>query len=206
MDKVKKPFYKKWWFITIIGIYALSMIAYLVGGDDEAKGEPEKVETSAPVTEKKKEVKTDTTEKDYFVNEVSPQIASVVGAYDSIWEELWVPTFEGVADGTVDQFAAYESMKQLESGYKKLRDQVEAIEDEKLSKDNKKLLKEFKKNFKDAAMMRMVAGKDAKEMFDKGTFSPSEMDKVKESVEIADRTLIQAAVDRTTLNASFEVE
>ena len=182
------------------------MIAYLAGGDDEVKGEAEKVETSAPVVEKKKEVKTDTTEKDYFVNEVSPQIVLTSDLYDSNWVELWVPTFEGVANGSVDQFAAYENMKQLELKYKQLMDQINDIEDKELSKANKKLLKEFKKNFKDATMMRMVAAKDAKKMFDKGTFSPSEMDKVTESVEIADRTLIQAAVDRTTLNASFKVE
>ena len=205
MDKVKKPFYKKWW-VWLIAFLVIGGILSEISGDDEVKGEPEKVETSAPVTEKKKEVKTDTTEKDYFVNEVSPQIALTSDLYDSNWVELWVPTFEGVANGTVDQFAAYENMKQLELNYKQLMDQIDDIDDKELSKGNKKLLKEFKKNFKDATMMRMVAAKDAKVMFDKGTFSPSEMDKVTESVEIADRTLIQAAVDRTTLNASFDVE
>lgn len=48
--KVKKPFYKKWWFIVIAVIVVLAAIGSI--GEEET----DKVETSAPVTE-------DTTEK-----------------------------------------------------------------------------------------------------------------------------------------------
>lgn len=54
MKEVKKPFYKKWWFITIVVIYALSMVAYL-SGDDVVEEEPDIIETAAPKVEKKTE-------------------------------------------------------------------------------------------------------------------------------------------------------
>lgn len=46
MEKVKKPFYKKWWFITIVIVYALSTVAYLTG-DDKAEEEAKAAEVAA---------------------------------------------------------------------------------------------------------------------------------------------------------------
>lgn len=53
--KVKKPFYKKWWFILIAAFFILGAIGSAL--DDGESTEEAKVETSAPVKEVKSEDK-----------------------------------------------------------------------------------------------------------------------------------------------------
>ncbi|MFJ8065218.1 Ltp family lipoprotein [Psychrobacillus sp. NPDC096426] len=57
--KVKKPFYKRWWFIVIAVIVVIGVIGSL--GKDET--ETDKVETSAPVVEETAEEKAATEQK-----------------------------------------------------------------------------------------------------------------------------------------------
>lgn len=199
----KKPFYRKWWFIAIVAFFVIGGIGSAFSGGDEAK-EEETVEEKEGIQDEAKKDKA-TIEKEYYVNEVEPAIAKHMKLYDQIWEAVWVTTFEGIEQETVDQYEAYEKMKDLESRYGAMMDSISKIDGDKLSKDNKKELNEFKTKFKEAAMMRKAAGAEAKKMFDKGTFTPSELDKVKTNVDISNRSLIQAAVHKTTLDTTFDV-
>ncbi|MEK4715320.1 hypothetical protein [Sporosarcina sp. FSL K6-5500] len=170
-----------------------------VAADLKAKEVAEaKAKTEAEKKEKKASI-----EKDYYSKEVSPQIDGSMASYDLIWSELWVPTFEGIADGSVDVYTAYENMKQLELRYGALNDQISNINGDKLSKDNKKQLTEFKSNLKDAALTRKSAGNEAKKMMDKGTFAPSEIDKVMSTVGYADAPMLSAVINKTALDVGF---
>lgn len=227
----KKPFYKKWW-VWLIAIIVIGVIGSPSNEEKDAakKEEETKIEASAPgekefgkksveggdgkaqaiineieVEKEKEQPKPDTSEKDYYEKVLLPEINGVIGVYDRIWDEYWAPTFAGIADGSMDVYTAYGKMKELEQRYGALMKQIANIKGDELSKENKKVLAEFTSEFKDSSMMRQAAGKDAMKMFDKGTFSPSELDKVTESVEIADRLILKAIANKLTLEASLGV-
>ena len=54
---MKKPFYKKWWFILIVAIIVLGAIGNMAGGNDATKerDSKDKVETSAKAPDDKKD-------------------------------------------------------------------------------------------------------------------------------------------------------
>ncbi|GAB0168830.1 DUF4352 domain-containing protein [Lysinibacillus sp. CTST325] len=54
---MKKPFYKKWWFILIVAIIVLGAIGNMAGGNDatKEKDSKDKVETSAKAPDDKKD-------------------------------------------------------------------------------------------------------------------------------------------------------
>lgn len=192
----------------MISALVLILVACGSGGSNEKnapKEEPEKVETSAQEAEKKKEEKTkeDTTEKDYYTSEVLPQIEDIIVVYDGIWNELWVPTFEGIADGSVDTYTAFDNMKELEQRYTALDKQISEIDGAELSKDNKKLLDEFKSELRNSASLRRSSGNEAKKMIDKGTFSPSEVDKVMTTVGYSESPMLNAVTSKTAIESNL---
>lgn len=217
--KKKKPFYQKWWFILIV---AFAIIGFMNSEDEEAAEEkPAEREVAAVEKEKPGEVKKEEkpkeekpkekkpskeeVEKLYYTDEVKPQIDSAIKEYDDIWTALWVPTFNGLGDGTTDVHGAYGSMKQLELKYKELMTTISDINGDELSKPNKKFLNKFKEEFRTAAMMRKAGGEDARKMIDVGTFSPSEVDKVMSTVGIADGAVMRALASQIELEGSLGI-
>lgn len=142
-------------------------------------------------------------EKDYYLKEVEPQINGVMGVYDRIWTDFWQATFTGLGNGTVDVYTAYENMKEIEHRYTALGKQISNINGDKLSKENKKLLDEFKSELSDAASLRRSSGNEAKKVIDKGTFSPSEMDKLKTMVSYSDNSMMNAIISKTTIDMNL---
>lgn len=49
MEKVKKPFYKRWWFIAIVVLFVIGAIGSQSEEKEGVKDEPEKVEVSADI-------------------------------------------------------------------------------------------------------------------------------------------------------------
>lgn len=142
-------------------------------------------------------------EKEYYVAEVVPQIEDVISVYDNIWSELWQPTFEGLSNGSVDVYSAFETMNTVELGYSALDTQISNINGDKLSKENKKLLSEVKSNLRDAAQSRRSSAKEAKKAIDKGIFSPSEIEKIKKNIDYADGSMIHAVLSKTKIDSDF---
>jgi len=153
--------------------------------------------------EEEKKTKEAAAEKDYYSKEVVPQLDGVIGVYDRIWTDIWQPTFEGLANGSVDVYTAYENMKEVEQRYTALGTQISNVNGDKLSKENKKLLNEFKSELSSAASLRRSSGKQAKKMIDKGTFSPSELDKVMTTVGYSDGPMLSAVVSKTTMDMNL---
>ncbi|GGA31392.1 hypothetical protein [Psychrobacillus lasiicapitis] len=170
----------------------------------KAKAEEEKKAKEAEKAEesKKKLAK----EKEYYINEIKSKVDTQMQMYDDAWSSVWQPTFEGVGNGTVDVYTAYDNMKTVEQRYKTLQSSIPAISDEGLSKENQKLFSEFKSKMRNASMWRAEAAIKAQKMFDKGDFSPSSLDKMKGDVEYADSEMLSAIISLTTLEATLEVE
>lgn len=164
-----------------------------------------KVEAENKVKAEAAKKATASAEKNYYINEVVPQMEGVMGVYDRIWSEIWKPTFEGLSNGSVDIYTAYENMKSVEHRYTALGTQISNINGDKLSKENKKLLEEFKSELRDASSLRRSSGNEAKKLIDKGTFSPSEIDKVMTTVGYSDGPMMNAVICKTTLDMNFGV-
>lgn len=145
-------------------------------------------------------------EKEYYAAEIQPKVDTQMGMYDDAWDTLWVPTFNGISDGSVDVYTAYDNMKQLEQRYETLQSSIPAIPDEKLSKENKKTFSEYRDQMANAAMLRASAAKKAQAMFDKGDYSPSSMDEVKVDIESADSQMLSAIVSLTSLEMKLGIE
>lgn len=168
--------------------------------EEKAKADAEK---KAKEEEEKKAAKL--AKKESYVNDVKPQMDSVMKEYDRLWDEQWKPTFEGLGT-TVDLYTAYDNMKMLEVNYSVLEDQINEISTGELSGDNKKQLDEFKTNLSNAANARGLAANHAQKMFDSGDYSPSNMDELQSIVSLSDSHMFSAAINLTQLNMTFEVE
>ncbi|MER2169903.1 MAG: hypothetical protein ABS938_04620 [Psychrobacillus psychrodurans] len=174
---------------------------------DEAKAKEEAVKKeNAEVEKKAKAEKKLAAEKEYYLAEVKPKIDAQMGMYDDAWSTIWVPTFEGIGNGSVDVYKAYENMKNLEQRYETLQSSFPAIPDEGLSKANKKELKEFKNSMRTASMWRKEAASKAKDMFNNGDFSPASLDDLKTDVGYSDNEIMSAAISLTTLETKLGIE
>lgn len=209
---MKKPFYKKWWFILIVAIIVLGAIGNTIDGDDKGNTKKDNP-TEQKETVKKDDSKKDDTKKEVastdaevkakdveiYKDKIAVQLDAFQDEYDKHWNNIWAPTFKGVSEGTVDKYKAYESLNSLKKYYTGLNNKIGNTDLPKLSKENQKVLEDCLSDFKNAVLTRSRAASEAAEMFDTGTFKPSEMDKIKSTVGYADQKMLSAMVNRTTL-------
>lgn len=211
---MKKPFYKRWWFITLVVLFVIFML--IPTSDEEQTGqdpvknevtkEPVKTEAEIKADEDakvKKEADQVAAEKEYYLKEIDTKVTTQMGMYDAAWNEFWVTTFEGVGNGTVSAYTAYDNMKSLEQRYDTLYSSFGAIEADGLSKENEKLFKEFRTDIKNAAMWRGKAAEKAQKMFDSGDVSPSKFDEIKKDVSFADNEMMTAVISLTQLQMNL---
>lgn len=166
-----------------------------VKSDAESKAE---TDAKAAAEEKEKADKL-TAEKEYFLNEVEQKVNEQLSMYDTVWNELWVSSFNGVGDGSMSVYTAYDNAKKLEDYYNSLSISIGKIEATKLSEENEKLFKEFQSKMKDAALWRGMAAEKAQKMFDSRDVSPSKLNELKEDVSYADNQMMLAAIALTSL-------
>lgn len=176
-------------------------------GNDKEKTESTK-EKKTEKKEKKpvaKDEKKEDSAKDYYVSNVKPAMDEYIEEYDRIWEELWAPTFNGIADESVDIYTAYDNMNSVESQYAKLEMDIAGIklDKEAQGKDDYKKVGEMRSSFANGAAMRKKAAKQAKKMIDEGTFKPSEIDKIVDTVNLSDSNTIQAIAVRAELENKY---
>lgn len=220
---MKKPFYKKWWFILIVAIIVLGAIGNAIGGDDKGnakKDNPTKQEETVKKEDSKKDdAKKEDTKKEVaatdaeinakdaetYKKDIIGQLDAFQDEYDKHWANNWKTTFEGVSKGTVDKYKAYEALNSLDKYYAGLGKKISKTDLPKLSKENQKLLDDYLSGFKDAISTRGLAASEAAKMFDNGKFKPSEMDEIKSTVSYADQQLLSALAKRVTLEQKLGI-
>ncbi|KOP69763.1 hypothetical protein AMS59_22925 [Lysinibacillus sp. FJAT-14745] len=159
---------------------------------EQAKEEEKKAKQEAKEAEKIAK------QKEYFVKNTQPAIEEWTKSYDQLWEKLWKPTFEAIGNGSTDVYAAYDNMKALKEGYRELSVK-KSVPVEGLSKEQKKDVKEAMSQLNYAAASRQMAAEKAMEMFDKGNFAPSQMDKIKSDITASDSQILKGIAGITTL-------
>ncbi|MEK9196905.1 hypothetical protein SFC08_09000 [Lysinibacillus halotolerans] len=166
----------------------------------------EVAETSEKTEEPKEEESTEKPSQDevtYYQTEVLPAIDDFQAEYDRIWNDLWVTTFNGVSDGSVDVYTAYRNMTFIETNYNVLSDNIAEFEGENLSKENKKLLESYKEKLIESADYRAIASRSAAEMFDEGNLKPSKVEEIKSIISSGDVELMQAMANRLSIEENL---
>lgn len=167
-----------------------------------AKEQEEKKEAE----EKADAEKAKATEKEYYVNEIQTKVDTQMNMFDEAWSTFWIPTFEGISDGTVDRYEAYENMKSLEQRYETLRSSLPAIEADGLSKENQETFDAFIEKMRSASWWRIEGAKKAQDMFDRAEYNPSEMDDITSDISIGDDEMMQAITSLAILNQKLGIE
>lgn len=195
---------------SVIALIVLGIIIGALSDSEDPKKESDKVETVANNSDATNDTKNETNEKDkeketnnkdleIYKNEIVGHLDAFQDEYDKHWTNNWVTTFEGVSNGTVDRLKAYETLNSLEKYYTGLGNKIRNTELPELSKENQKLLKNYLSDLQSAILTRSRAASEAADMFDKGEFKPSEMEKIQSTVVYADQEVVSALVERTTL-------
>ncbi|MET4562154.1 hypothetical protein ABIA69_003340 [Lysinibacillus parviboronicapiens] len=184
----------------LIALLVIFIVLVVVIGGNESEKNKENTnndvdKTEADVTEVDVNVK----DAEIYKNEIVVHLDAFQDEYDKHWTNNWVPTFEGVSNGTVDAYKAYETLNSLEKYYTGLGNKIRNTDLPKLSKENQKLLKNYLSDLQSAILTRSRAASEAADMFDKGEFKPSEMEKIQSTVVYADQEVVSALVERTTL-------
>lgn len=177
-----------------------------VGAETDKQKEPTKSDADLKVeaeakkaAEEKEKADKLVAEKEYYLKELDAKVTTQMSEYDTIWNKYWIETFNGVSDGSINVYGAYDNMKSLEQSYDNLYLAFGEIKADGLSKENEKLFKEFISEIQSAATGRAIVAENAQKMFDEGDLSPSKLDKIKQDVAYADGRMMQAAVALTSL-------
>lgn len=211
---MKKPFYKRWWFIVLMILLAISIIGSQTENSDNQ--DEEKVTVNAPANnETKSKEKEEKQEKEQAedtpnADDVAVYNKSIIGQFDAFqkefdahWDNNWVATFNGISDGTVDVYTAYSNLNTLDKYYAGLSNKIRKVELPKLSKENQEYVDAYLKHLKSSSNYRGIAAADAAKMIDEGNVKPSVMEDIQSIVESSNNELMQAAINRTQLEMNL---
>lgn len=226
---MKKPFYKRWWFITIVVFVILAAIfgeteeetadeadTQAVASnekkeenpkEEQKENEEEKAKREAAEKEQKEKEAAEklVKEKEYYINDLQSLVDTQMKYFDDDWSRLWTTTFEQIGT-TMDVYTAYANMKELNNLYTNQYNVINNLKAEGLSKENGKLFDEFKEGMKGALLMRTSAAEKAMELFDEGDYSPSNLDKLKTDIEAGDTQMMLGLVSLVSLETNLGVE
>lgn len=185
-------------------IFSTALVAAILagcGGEeaapvDDTANEVEQTETAAPSAD----------EKEYFTNEIDQVVSAQMKLFDAAWADNFAGTFNGVADGSIDRFTAYDDMKTLKNQLSTVRKTIKDIDASGLSDENKELFETFQREFNSMILWRDGAVKIAQEVFDSNDASPSKMDKIKEEIALGDSDMMKAVIAYTQIKTNLGIE
>lgn len=157
--------------------------------------EPEPTPTPGPTIEEQKE---------YYETTTRNEIDAALDEYDLVWTSLWVPTFEGLSDGSLGSVEAWKNLDTAELRYSELY--RSSISTEGLSDELKKKVGAFKVELEDAIALRNEAISQAKKMIDNNDFAPSTINHIQGYIEDADYMMIQSLAYVLELEEELGVE
>jgi len=142
--------------------------------------------------------------KDFYVNDVKPEVDYIFDEIDLIWTSLWAKTFKGASDGSINALTGYNNMKTVEVRLDRLYEKISVIPQDKLSKDQKKKIGSFRVELEDAVAFRMEAVKKAKKMFNKEDYSPSTLSEIESLIEQSEEYILNGMKEILELEKEFE--
>lgn len=165
------------------------------------KAEDDKVAAEKADAEKKL-----ASEKEFYVSNVQSKVDTQMAMFDEAWNTFWAPTFEGLGNGSLDAYAAYDNMESLQQRYETLRTSLPAIEAGSLSKENQKQFDVFVEKMRSASWWRIEAAKKAQILMDENNYSPSKLDEIESDVTIGDSEMLEAVAALTAVEMSLGID
>ncbi|MGE8079066.1 hypothetical protein [Peribacillus loiseleuriae] len=166
----------------------------------------QKAKEDAEVMAQQKAEEKKKSEKESYLNGTKPKIDQLIANYDLIWTDLWAPTFNGLSDGSVDQYGAYKQMKSIEIRYENLYKLFGDIPAGELNTSDKKAVDSFKSSMQKASLSRSSAAKKTWKMLDSGNFSPSTFEKIEADIKRADSQMISALAEIVVLEQKYDIK
>jgi chemotaxis protein histidine kinase CheA len=166
---------------------------------EKAKADAEvKAKAEADAKAKKEKV------KQAYLEEIKPKADMYLKAYDENWDKIWQPTMKAIGDGNTDFYGAYNNMQTIIDNYEGGRFiSIDAVKG--MSKDNKKQLDTYGDKLGEAFTFRVMAVKIARDGFNVGNITPENANKMQTYIEMADSSMIEAAISLTALEIDLGV-
>ncbi|QNR08271.1 hypothetical protein [Macrococcoides canis] len=134
-------------------------------------------------------------------------INSHISKFDEVWDKNWVASFNGISDGSVDRFTAYENMNNLINENRLLIDQFESLETpEYFNKNEEKDFEDFKRNMVDSLLLRNSAAEKAMKMFDSGEMSPSTVSDTKSIMNSSNNSMQMGIASLTSIDLNYNYD
>ncbi|UTG99354.1 hypothetical protein [Macrococcoides canis] len=214
VKKKRNPF-----LMGCLGVFVFIMLlgscSAIFGENKDKENEPNQPTTDTKKQEDKKVVskeKDETTEKqpenhneEYKL--FRKNINSHISKFDEVWDKNWVVSFNGISDGSVDRFTAYENMNNLINENRLLIDQFESLETpEYFNKNEEKDFEDFKRNMVDSLLLRNSAAEKAMKMFDSGEMSPSTVSDTKSIMNSSNNSMQMGIASLTSIDLNYNYD
>lgn len=114
--------------------------------------------------------------------------------FNKKWHDIYVPTVEGMGNGSVNQYQAYNAfikLKDMAYDYSRKMKNIK-ISDKIPEKNRDKLIAARDKN-SDAMSSKAYAASKLADMIDEGNFKPSEMNEANYSFDLSTQQIIESA-------------
>ena len=139
-----------------------------------------------------------------YAKDFAPITQMQISNIDTHWDNLWKATFDGVGNGTMDNFTAYTNMVDLSKKYDGFKDSVNNMETPEYFDDkDRELLEKYKDNLSTMLSTRQEGIEKAKEVFDKNELTPSDVQEIKEKGELSQSFMMDGLAALTELNSRY---
>ncbi|ULG72972.1 hypothetical protein [Macrococcus brunensis] len=168
---------------------------------EKARKEEEK-KLAAQEAEKQKQEKAANAKT--YASDFAPITEMQIGNIDTHWDNLWKATFDGVSNGTMDNFTAYTNMVDLSKKYDGLKDSLNNMETPEYFDDkDRELLEKYKDNMSTMLSTRQEGIEKAKEVFDSNKLTPSDVEEIKSKGKLSESFMMQGLSALTELNSNY---
>lgn len=195
----------------VIGFF-ICFVAFLICAPSSSSTEKtSNVAVSKQATEKEKaSEEKSATEREAAKNDFSNfmnQFTEIDNTYAQVFSTKWKGTFSGMADGSVSVYNAYETMGKLQNYSNNVANKIRKLEiPSSLPKEDRELLKKARNDYAQGIDMQGYAAKKAKDMLDNGKMKPSEIQDVKETMQVAEGDKIKAVTNMVTLAQKYDYD
>lgn len=114
--------------------------------------------------------------------------------FDARWQNLWVDSFEGFQDGSVNISTLYRNTQILQIEMERLRERIEhSNPPEQLTRQQQKKLHEALNQIEKMIDIRLDACEDFQELVEKNKLTPKQIDKIREKLYLSNECIHRAS-------------
>jgi len=161
--------------------------------------------------EKKQKIKNEVKEKKQHEKDYKNDFASVtenqMHLIDKYWNENWINTFDGISDGSINNFDAYGKMADLETKYQNLIKSYDNMPTPDYFTDtDRESFETYKREIQSMLGNRIKGIERAKILFNENNVKPEDLEYIKQIIKEADKHMVSGIAALTSLNMQYNHE